>query len=115
MDRARFAQRAALVVDVCALHGIWLDAGELAGILDFVKQRTTGQVELDAAERTERDQWDRIDGLRATEQVLVDLHARAAEQATQRGPGAATVLAATAIAGPWAGLFVAMRGMHKRG
>jgi Zn-finger nucleic acid-binding protein len=113
MDRARFAERASLVVDVCAPHGIWLDAGELAGVLDFVKQRTTGHVESDAAERADREQWDRVERMQATEQSIIDMHVRRAQNAT-RGPSPAAVMAATAIAGPWAGLFVAVRGMNKR-
>ncbi len=39
MDRVTFAVRSRTVVDVCKLHGIWLDAGELVAILAFMKFR----------------------------------------------------------------------------
>jgi Zn-finger nucleic acid-binding protein len=112
MDRARFAQRAEIVVDVCAAHGLWLDAGELPAILTFVKDRVEGHATLSAAEREEQAQWDRIDRLRAEEARVVDYHTSRAEDA--RRPGVGTVVVATAVAGPWAGLFFALRGMHKR-
>ncbi len=114
MDRARFAQRAELVVDVCPPHGLWLDAGELSGILDFVKHRMEGNAPLSPTEREEQAQWDHIERVRAEEGRIVEMHAKRAEALTSGGPSAAGVLAATAIAGPWAGLFVAMRGMHRK-
>lgn len=39
MDRFNFASRSGAIVDVCNMHGIWLDAGELVSILHFVKTR----------------------------------------------------------------------------
>ena len=39
MDRTNFASRSGAIVDVCAKHGIWLDAGELVPMLHFVKTR----------------------------------------------------------------------------
>jgi hypothetical protein len=33
MDRANFAARSGIQVDVCNVHGIWLDAGELYEIV----------------------------------------------------------------------------------
>lgn len=113
MDRARFAQRAELVVDVCNAHGIWLDAGELPMVLAFVKDRVGGSAAPSAAEREESAQWERIERLRAEEARVVDLHAKRAEASTHVS-GAGTVVAATIIAGPWAGLFFALRNMHKR-
>lgn len=114
MDRARFAQRAELVVDVCAAHGIWLDAGELPMVLAYVKERTSGHVVSSAAEREDREQWDRLDRLHAEEAAAVAMHTARAESASAKGsPSAATVVAATMIAGPWAGLFFALRGLNK--
>jgi Zn-finger nucleic acid-binding protein len=113
MDRARFAQRAELVVDVCPPHGMWLDAGELPGVLTFVKGRLEGNAPPSAAERAEREHWDRVERQRQEEARAVDFHASRAEAST-RGSGTATVVVATAVAGPWAGLFFALRGMkHK--
>ncbi len=112
MDRARFAQRAELVVDVCSAHGIWLDAGELPMVLGFVKDRVGGSATPSAAEREESAHWERIERMRAEEARVVDMHAKRAEASTHSGAG--TVVAATVIAGPWAGLFFALRNMHER-
>jgi Zn-finger nucleic acid-binding protein len=38
MDRLPFGARSGIVVDVCAKHGIWLDGGELVGVLEFVRR-----------------------------------------------------------------------------
>jgi Zn-finger nucleic acid-binding protein len=114
MDRARFAQRAELVVDVCATHGIWLDAGELPMVLAFVKERIEGHAVSSAAEREEQIQWDRVDRLRAQEASIVEANTQRAIAASNRGSSTATIVAATAIAGPWAGLFFALRGLGKR-
>lgn len=68
MDRARFAQRASIIVDVCPVHGIWLDAGELIAVLDFVKQRRAGDVAPGPIEREDEEKWNRISALRAEEE-----------------------------------------------
>jgi len=114
MDRARFAQRAELVVDVCNAHGIWLDAGELAAVLAFVKDRADGHATPSAIEIDEQLRWDRVARMRAEEARVVDAHASAAELAGQASSNAAVVVAATVVAGPWAGLLFALRGMHKK-
>ena len=116
MDRVRFAQRASLIVDVCSTHGIWLDAGELVAVLDFISQRRTGSIVPGAAEREDEERWSRISALRAEEERLVDLHAARAEDLMSNGidPLAPKVLAATALGGPWLGLFVALKGKSKR-
>lgn len=36
MDRATFAARSGIAVDVCNLHGIWFDAGELYEVVHWV-------------------------------------------------------------------------------
>jgi Zn-finger nucleic acid-binding protein len=38
-ERATFAARAKAIVDVCAAHGVWFDAGELAAALLVVLRR----------------------------------------------------------------------------
>jgi Zn-finger nucleic acid-binding protein len=116
MDRVRFAQRASLIVDVCPPHGIWLDAGELVAILEFVKQRSQGEVAPGPAEREDEERWNRISSLRALEERVVDLHASRAEEMVGRAGGegvSAKVVAATALGGPWLGLFVALRGKRR--
>jgi Zn-finger nucleic acid-binding protein len=60
MDRARFAQRASLVVDVCVMHGLWLDAGELASLSTFVRDRAAGVAHPSSIEQEDRDKWERI-------------------------------------------------------
>jgi hypothetical protein len=37
MERITFAGRSRVVVDVCARHGMWLDAGELDALCTFMK------------------------------------------------------------------------------
>ena len=37
MNRKNFGARSGVIVDVCKLHGVWLDHRELEGILDFVR------------------------------------------------------------------------------
>jgi Zn-finger nucleic acid-binding protein len=107
MERVRFADRASLIVDVCAAHGMWLDAGELVAVLNFVKQRADGQVVPGPEERAEEAKWDRMDVLRAREEREVDARASRAER--MMGGDLGGVVAATAVGGPWLGLFVALR------
>lgn len=37
MNRRNFGGRSGIVVDVCALHGVWFEAGELGRVLQFVE------------------------------------------------------------------------------
>ncbi len=37
MERITFAARSHVVVDICASHGMWLDAGELVALCTFMK------------------------------------------------------------------------------
>jgi Zn-finger nucleic acid-binding protein len=108
MDRVRFADRASLIVDVCAKHGIWLDAGELVAVLDFVKQRAEGKVAPDPVEVAEEANEERFDVLRSRARREVDAHVSRAEELS-KGSNLAPVIAATAVGGPWLGLFVALR------
>jgi len=110
MDRARFDQRAEMVIDVCPTHGMWLDAGELPMVLDYLHARATGHVQQSAAQREENAKWDRIDQTLANEARIVDGHIAKPRQSGS----AAGVVVATAALGPWAGLFVALRNMNKR-
>lgn len=113
MDRARFDQRAELVIDICPSHGIWLDAGELSMVLSYVHERSSGHIAPSAAAREENAKWDRIEQSLANEARIVDAHvANAQAQGPRAGGGA--VVAATVIGGPWVGLFVALRNLHKR-
>jgi Zn-finger nucleic acid-binding protein len=78
MDRATFGAQSSIVVDICTMHGIWVDAGELVEAVAFVRAReshggkvprTPEQVRADyehgdaiAARRQETDRRDaRID------------------------------------------------------
>jgi Zn-finger nucleic acid-binding protein len=112
MDRARFDERAELVVDICASHGMWLDAGELPMVLDYVRARAGGHARPSAAAIEESQKWDRVDQSLANEARIVDAHLASAKP---RGPGSGAVIAATVVAGPWAGLFVALRNLHRGG
>jgi Zn-finger nucleic acid-binding protein len=81
MDRARFAQRASLVVDICLVHGMWLDAGELVSLLTFVKDRGAGVAVPGAIEREDQEKWDRISVERAEEERMLNAYAALVEKA----------------------------------
>ncbi len=40
MERLEFAAMTHVIIDVCAMHGVWLDAGELERIIDSVRPHT---------------------------------------------------------------------------
>ena len=113
MDRARFDQRAEIVIDVCPSHGMWLDAGELPLVLEYMHARASGHVTESAAAREENAKWDRVEQTLANEARIVDQHI--ANATPKKSSGNAGVVVATAVGGPWLGLFVALRNMHKRG
>jgi Zn-finger nucleic acid-binding protein len=111
MDRVRFADRVSLLVDVCAAHGIWLDAGEVVGLLNFVRERdANGSVPPGPSERAEEEMWDHINVLRAREAAEVNLHTTNAEVMTYLP----TTMGAAALGGPWVGFFVALRNCTRR-
>jgi Zn-finger nucleic acid-binding protein len=45
MDRAAFAARSRVIIDVCTAHGVWLDAAELAPILLHFQRLEKGEIE----------------------------------------------------------------------
>jgi Zn-finger nucleic acid-binding protein len=51
MLRRNFRESSGVVVDVCSAHGLWLDAGELATILEFAKTGALAKAEHDIVER----------------------------------------------------------------
>jgi Zn-finger nucleic acid-binding protein len=108
MERTRFAQTAAIVIDVCPKHGVWLDAGELPHLLDHVKHQAAGDAVPDEADRADKQHWDEVMTARANEEQVVyeNLAKMAAHADAQR---AGSVVAATAIGGPLLGVFAGMR------
>lgn len=42
MHRRNFGQSSGIIVDECAAHGIWFDADELAGVIDFARRTQNG-------------------------------------------------------------------------
>ncbi len=57
MNRCNYAHHSGVIVDVCAEHGVWFDADELARILDWVRSGRLAearQEDSNAAERQER-------------------------------------------------------------
>jgi len=109
MERVRFAQKAAIVIDVCPKHGVWLDAGELPRLLEHMKHVAAGDAVPDEADRADKEHWDRVVMERMLEESRVNLalaEAEASAVARARGRG---VVFGTAIGGPWVGLFLAMR------
>ncbi|MEO7112388.1 MAG: hypothetical protein ABI183_18225 [Polyangiaceae bacterium] len=74
MDRVNFASRSDALVDVCNVHGIWLDPGELLPILHFVKTRATlGEVPLSEAELEDKKKWDEENEQSRARVALYDL------------------------------------------
>lgn len=72
MNRKNFGMASGIIVDVCALHGIWFDGGELAGVLRFV---ASGGLERQRHSDAERRALDRVRSLElsSAEDVEVDL------------------------------------------
>jgi Zn-finger nucleic acid-binding protein len=52
MNRKNFGRSSGIIVDVCSRHGVWLDAGELPRVLEFV--RSGGLARAERAEREEQ-------------------------------------------------------------
>lgn len=68
MNPKKFAMKSGIVIDVCRGHGVWLDAGEMRRIAEFIRsgglgrareaeveQRMRQQAESDAAQRRGRE------------------------------------------------------------
>ena len=53
MNRKNFGGRSGIIIDICKDHGIWLDRGELSGLLEWKK--AGGQILKDQIEK-KRDQ-----------------------------------------------------------
>jgi Zn-finger nucleic acid-binding protein len=109
MERARFAQKASVVIDVCPKHGVWLDAGELPQLLEHVRRSAEGTPEPDAADLADAAHWDRVTSERLVEEQASAARLARAEAVRDR-PSTAAIAAGTAIGGPWLGLFIALRG-----
>jgi Zn-finger nucleic acid-binding protein len=109
MERVRFAQKAAIVIDVCPKHGVWLDAGELPRLLDYMRHVGAGDAVPDAADRADKEHWDQVVMERMLEESRVSLQLAEAEASAIARQGRGGVLVGTAIGGPWVGLFLAMR------
>jgi Zn-finger nucleic acid-binding protein len=109
MERARFNQKAAIVVDVCPKHGVWLDAGELPRLLDYLKEVADGNTGLDETDRADQQHWDHVMNERLNEERIVDANIAAA-RARADAHRTRNVMVGTALGGPWVGLFMAMRG-----
>lgn len=60
MNRKQYASGAKVVIDVCRLHGLWFDAGELVRVLDFIARgglddaRRRDRAREEEAERNDR-------------------------------------------------------------
>jgi hypothetical protein len=82
-------------------------------VLSYVHDRSSGHVVPSAAAHEENAKWDRIEQSLANEARVVDSHIASSKAQSPRAGGGA-VVAATVIGGPWVGLFVALRNLHKR-
>jgi Zn-finger nucleic acid-binding protein len=45
MDRAAFAARSRIIIDICSAHGVWLDAAELAPVVLHFQRLERGEIE----------------------------------------------------------------------
>jgi Zn-finger nucleic acid-binding protein len=70
MERARFAREATIIIDVCPAHGVWLDAGELVLVMNYVRNRTEGEVPPSPTEIAEAEAIRRLEGDRAMEERI---------------------------------------------
>jgi hypothetical protein len=52
MLRRNFGGQSGIIVDVCAVHGVWFDRGELPRALEFVER---GGLELERRRKTEEE------------------------------------------------------------
>ena len=67
MNRRQFADGSGIVLDVCRLHGTWLDAGELRAVVEFVEK---GGYEEERRRETQR----RFEMARAAAEVARIMH-----------------------------------------
>jgi Zn-finger nucleic acid-binding protein len=51
MLRRNFRESSGVVVDVCAAHGVWLDQGELASLIEFAASGAMAEAERRSGER----------------------------------------------------------------
>ena len=51
MLRRNFRESSGVVVDVCAAHGVWLDQGELASLMEFAASGAMAEAERRSGER----------------------------------------------------------------
>jgi len=62
MNRSNFARSSGVIVDLCKEHGVWLDAGELPKIIDFInngglaRTREKEKISLDEERQKIRDE-----------------------------------------------------------
>jgi Zn-finger nucleic acid-binding protein len=76
---------AAIVIDVCATHGVWLDAGELVLVMNCVRSRSEGDVAPTSEEFSEAEWLRRSE----VEQAYLGRSAvRDGQRAPRHGPGA---------------------------
>ena len=69
MNRVNFAQRAGIIVDVCAKHGTWFDANELHHIVQFI--RNGGLTTAREFEQQEIERVRRLASLRQPERSIL--------------------------------------------
>jgi Zn-finger nucleic acid-binding protein len=74
MQRKNFAKRSGVIIDLCAKHGVWLDADELEALADFIRQGGLESVSMvsehwDSKEFLSGDEK-RIEGLIEAERIL---------------------------------------------
>jgi Zn-finger nucleic acid-binding protein len=101
MERARFSATSEVVIDVCIMHGMWLDGDELAATIAYAERRAKMS---DVAAQAESEQkWAQATG-RDPAVVAVEL-----ERARIKAESAQRMWKAKRAAMIAAGLFLALR------
>lgn len=86
MDRITFGARSDVVVDICNMHGIWVDAGELQAAMTFVKRREQngGVAPIPKEQIWAEEDFQRSIAARRAEAAKRDARIDAAEQKASR-------------------------------
>jgi Zn-finger nucleic acid-binding protein len=78
MNRQAFGRISGIVVDLCKLHGVWFDPGELTQVLEFIQNGGLERARI----REGEERADELRRLRATQAEAVTLRDLGAQPAT---------------------------------
>lgn len=108
MDRARFAATSNIVIDACRLlHGVWLDAGEIAKVLAYAEHKA--RIGEEAAVREADDEWVRSERAREAERIRLAMDLQREQGRPPRTGGMQFATALVLLVG---GLFMVIFGLR---